>query len=265
MRPGGVLRQGAARPLGGAGGGGNGAAEGICPGFAGGAGRGQRHGLRQGHGLLRKGKVQIGRHSHDLRLRLGGDGFRHSDPQQGQASLGRQAPAPRRGDSGQRPAAGAAQRADRRDGVRRSEPRGGGLRGEKRGDDDGLVRSGGVQQRLCRPPGLLRGAEGRAAEGASGGDHGGHCLYPGGAGAVPRHGSQPGRAVPRSPWAAERHSAALGDHLQRPCGGEEIRRAGKSRGNRRQCRHHRRAEPEKRPCASAPGAEPSGNPGAGGG
>lgn len=28
-------------------------------------------------------------------------------------------------------------------------------------------------------PGLLCGAEGRAAEGASGGDHGGYCLYPG--------------------------------------------------------------------------------------
>ena len=27
------------------------------------------------------------------------------------------------------------------------------------------------------------------AEGASGGDHGGHCLHPGGAGAVPRHGA----------------------------------------------------------------------------
>ena len=189
MRPGGVLRQGAARPVRRAGGGGDGAAEGIRPRSVGSAGRGQRHGLRQGHGLFREGKLQAGRHPHDLRLRLGGDGFCHPDPQQGQAPVGGQASAPRCGDSGQRPFAGAAQGADRRDGVRRPEPRGGSLRGKKRGGDDGLVCPGGVQQRLCRPPGLLCGAEGRAAESASGGDHGGHCLHAGRAGAVPRHGA----------------------------------------------------------------------------
>ncbi len=62
-------------PSGRAGGGGTARLKEFAPDLLVALGGGQCHGLRQGHGLFREGKLQAGRHPHDFRLRLGGDGF----------------------------------------------------------------------------------------------------------------------------------------------------------------------------------------------